>query len=140
MEKRTIESQVVGALLQVGSKLLREGDKVAELYGLNQQQFVYLRQISLFGPKAQGEISSSLFLKKPHTSLMTKKLLKLGLISKNVSEVDGRSHILEVTKKGDEIILKIMDDFEQWNSNWLKGISPQTQKELLKLLSSLNKL
>ena len=71
---------------------------------------------------------------------MTKKLLKLGLISKNVSEVDGRSHILEVTKKGDEIILKIMDDFEQWNSNWLKGISPQTQKELLKLLSSLNKL
>jgi len=128
---------IVRQLLRLGAFLQREGDRVAVSFGLNQQQFVVLKEIQEKGPVTQKEICSEFLFEKPHVSKIIKKLKAVGLISMTASSDDGRSRLCMITAKGERTVKECMELLNRWNRSWL---SPLTKNDLKETNSRLAKL
>ena len=135
MEKDRIE--IVKQLLRLGAFLQREGGRLLSKLGLNQQQFVVLKEIQEKGPVSQKEICSDLLLEKSNVSKIIKKLESEGLIEMVFSHEDNRISLLTTTKKGKKIINQGMQLLNEWNKKWLESL---TNRELNRAVSVLNKL
>ena len=102
---------------------MREGNRIASKFDLNQQQFVVLNYIKHHQPVSQNQICSGLLYEKSNISKIIKKLETLGYISISKSVNDGRTSIIECTKKGKEIIKIALKEYDDFNNLFLDGLS-----------------
>jgi len=124
-----LTNSIVYNLLKIGSRLHKTGDAIAAEYRLNQQQFVVLNKIANRKTLIQKDIISDLLLNKPHVSKILKKLKQLGYIETSESPTDKRSTIIRITKTGQTVHKKCLEDFNRWNENWLEGLTgPQLEQ------------
>lgn len=135
MEKDRIE--IVKQLLRLGAFLQREGGRLLSKLGLNQQQFVVLKEIQEKGPVSQKEICSDLLLEKSNVSKIIKKLESEGLIEMVFSHEDNRISLLTTTKKGKKIINQGMQLLNEWNKKWLESLSEKDIKHAIDALAKL---
>lgn len=117
--------KIIFHFLQIGAFLYREGNRIVNEFGINQQQFVVLRFISNHQPVNQKDIHSHLLFEKSNLSKIIKKLESLHLIRKKVSADDNRFSILTIKPKGKTIVKKAMKKIELYNSDLLKNFSEQ---------------
>ncbi len=131
---------IVKDLLQLGSALHRNGDRITAGYGLNQQQFVVLSEIVERGPINQTQLVGGLLIEKSNLSKIVKKLKSLGLIKISSSPEDGRATLLSVTSKGRKIWEECMGQFNEWQSNWANPLTKVEIDQTIKVLERLKGL
>ncbi len=67
--------------------------------------YYYLTTIYHMNKPSLSEVAMALDMTKPAISALYRKLSKMGLLNKIQSEVDKRRYSLELTKKGEDIVL-----------------------------------
>jgi len=139
MDVQKYKNSVVGGLLAAGAFLNREGDRILREFGLNQQQFVLLKEIQEKGPIRQKELCSGLLLEKSNVSKIVKKLTKTGLALESKDNDDGRAAILNISSKGERRIKNCMAVLNGWNEKWLEMIPEDELKTLASLLRKLKR-
>ena len=133
------KNKIIVNLLRIGAYLLREGNRIAEKHGINQQQFVVLNFISENELVNQKEICSNLLYEKSNVSKIIKRLEKRGLIEKKSSSGDLRYSHIYITAKGQKMVNEGIEDFNEFNNELLKNLSEKEVEVTLKTLQLLNK-
>lgn len=77
--------------------------KNAESFGLSLQQLSILNTLFAFPNLTQQELADRLISSKSTISVGIDKLVKMGLVERNISEVDRREVRLSLTVKGEEV-------------------------------------
>lgn len=131
---------IVKQLLRLGVFLQREGSRLLSGLGMNQQQFVVLKEIEEKGPLSQKEICSELLLEKSNVSKIIRKLESEGLIETAFSQEDSRIRLLTVTKRGKKIINQGMQMLGEWNNKWLESLSERDIKHAIDALGKLESI
>lgn len=133
-----MKNQIVINLLRISAYLIREGNRIVSQYNLNQQQFVVLNYIMHNQPVSQNQICSGLIFEKSNISKIIKKLESLNYISVNKSANDGRTSIIESTKKGKDIIKIALKKFNDFNDHFLDEVSDDTIENALLVTEIIN--
>jgi len=136
----TDKNKIVVNLLRIGAYLLREGNRIAEKYGINQQQFVVLNFISENELVSQKEICSSLLYEKSNVSKIIKRLEKIGLVDKKSSSGDLRYSHINITPKGQKVINEGIVEFNLFNDNLLQQLPINEIDKILEASQMLNKI
>ncbi|QOR36391.1 winged helix-turn-helix transcriptional regulator [Clostridium sp. 'deep sea'] len=63
----------------------------------------YMDKIYLFKKITPSQLADEVKVSRPASTKMVKKLLKLGYIEKNTSEIKGNTYTVSLTKEGHEI-------------------------------------
>jgi DNA-binding MarR family transcriptional regulator len=134
------KNKIIVNFLRIGAYLLREGNRIAEKYGINQQQFVVLNFIGENELVSQKEICSSLLYEKSNVSKIIKRLEKIGLVEKKSSSGDLRYSHINITPKGQKVINQGIEDFNEFNTKLLGKLSDNEIEMSLKTTTMLNKL
>jgi len=134
------KTKVVVDLLRIGAYLLREGNRIAEQFGINQQQFVVLNFVNENELVSQKEICSSLLFEKSNVSKIIKRLEKRGLVEKKSSSGDLRYSHINCTQKGQGVIEKGNIEFDKFNNDLLMNLSDSEIETTLKTTTLLNKV
>ncbi len=131
---------IVKNLLRVSSGLHRNGDRIAGQYGLNQQQFVVLSEIVDRGPINQKQLVGELVIEKSNLSKIVKKLRTLRLIRISSSPEDGRTTFLVATREGKTVWHKCMEQFSNWQVQWIAPLEEEQVDETIEVLERLKAL
>ncbi len=134
------KNKIIVNFLRIGAYLLREGNRIAEKYGINQQQFVVLNFISENKLVSQKEICSSLLYEKSNVSKIIKRLEKIGLVEKKSSSGDLRYSHINITPKGQKVIDEGIVDFNKFNEELLGQLSDNEIEMTLKTTALFNQL
>lgn len=130
-------TDIVKRLLLLGSFLQRQAGRELADFGINQQQFVVLKEIEERGPINQKDLCSALLFQKSNISKIVAKLERLGLVRRAVDSEDNRVTPVSLSKKGQDVILLGMNSLNQWNMAWL---DPLSKAEVERIAAALEKL
>lgn len=128
---------VVKHLLLLGAFLQREASRLLEAHGLNQQQFVVLKEIDERGPLLQKDLCSALLFEKSNVSKIVAKLSQLGLVEIAAPPGDARKTAVSASPRGRRVIELAMHALDQWNAAWLAALD---DREVATVLAALEKL
>ncbi len=134
------EKVFVIELLRTGAFLIREGGRIADWFGLSQQQFVVLRAIAEHPgemPLTQKQLRLELMYEKSNISKAVSRLVAMGYVSTELSARDGRARHLRVTEQGADVARRGMEAFDAWTEEWLRGVGPSRLRQAADLLRSL---
>lgn len=134
------EKEFVIELLRTGAFLIREGGRIADWFGLSQQQFVVLRAIAGRPgemPLTQKQLRLELMYEKSNISKAVSRLVAMGYVSTEPSARDGRAKHLRVTEQGADVARRGMEAFDAWTEKWLGGVGPSRLHLAADLLRSL---
>ena len=133
-----MKNKIIINLLRINAYLMREGNRIANKFKINQQQFVVLNYILHNQPVSQNQICSGLLYEKSNISKIIKKLETLKYINVNKSVSDRRSTIIECTKKGKEIVKIALHEFNDFNNQFLNGLSDGEVNNALNVTEVIN--
>lgn len=68
--------------------------------GLNPRQLDYLTEVSRLGDPTMGDLTRSMGLSGPSTTVIIRRLVELGYVERTRSDEDGRSYRVQLTDKG----------------------------------------
>ncbi len=126
-------------LLLLGAFLEREGSRLVSPHGLNQQQFVLLKEIEERGPIAQRDLCSALLFEKSNVSKIVAKLRGRGLVGVTRPEGDYRQTMVSLSPRGGSVIRKAMSELVRWNSSWLEVLDDSEVSAGLAVLQKLSR-
>ncbi len=129
---------MVKHLLMLGTFLDREATRLLAPCGVNQQQFVVLKEIEEKGPLAQKDLCSALLFEKSNVSKIVAKLEAGRLVAVATAADDSRRSVLSVTKKGTAVICDAMRLLNEWNARWLAVLSSREVQQAVATLGKLN--
>lgn len=90
----------------------RETDKIFKEYGITKTQFAVLEALLSKGDLSQCDLRRLILTTAGNLPVVINNLLKQDLISKRQHEDDGRRHVLSLTDKGRQLILKVFPENE----------------------------
>jgi DNA-binding MarR family transcriptional regulator len=131
------KNSIIKFLLLLGTYLQGEGDRLLGEFGINQQQFIVLKEIKEKNPGSQKEICSLLLYKKSNISKIIKKLANAGLIKIDHNPKDQRIIGPVISETGNVLIKKCMEVFNKWNLDYLRLLSSQEIKVFHRILKKL---
>lgn len=134
------ENQIAVNVLRVSAYLLREGNRIASKYGLNQQQFVVLNYIRNNDRVHQSQICSSLVFEKSNVSKIIKKLEGLGFVEQKDDPEFSRSFMIETTALGRKMLKEGLVEFSTFHSELLSSFSEFERENLLLSTNMLSQL
>lgn len=140
MKKEEMAPIIIGKLMNIGGVLQKEGDKMFQPFGLNQQQYSILFSISQTEKVNQKNVVNKLLLEKAHVSKVVKKLHSMGLIHIDSSIEDKRSAWLKTTDKGMQTVKDCQERISNWNRKWIEELSEEDMESILKSTALLQHL
>jgi len=113
-------------------------DKIFEQYDITQQQFNILRILrgAGGGPLSTLQIRQRMLDKMSDTSRIVDRLIKKGLVKKNICKADRRLVDVVITEKGKRLLEKIDNSSEDMDAIF-KNLSQGDAKTLNQLLDKL---
>ncbi len=135
-----LSPQIVRILLQLGAFLQKDGNRITEEFGLNQQQFVLLNEIVEKKSVNQKHLVGELLLEKSNVSKIVKKLHLAELITVSKSPYDRRATILMPTQKGKDVWATCMNKLNKWNRSCLQDLNKDEAENTLAVLKNLKHL
>lgn len=102
-------------------------------------QYAYIDKLRQVGPCSLQMLSQELELTPPTVSVMIKALERKGLVNRHRDNVDNRSFIFKLTRKGRNLYEQV-DQFRKVRvANLLDRLEDQEQIQLLMLLDKATK-
>ena len=129
---------VIGRLHRLANALTQELVRVYREFGLSEGEFDVLAALRRVGEpfeRAPGELAQNTMVT---TGAMTKRLYRLveaGLVSRRVSEVDGRGRVVALNARGRELIDRAYTAHMANEQRLLQHFSPQERRTLEELLT-----
>ena len=106
MQKLELNKSIGYLFHNINLNTRKKLEKDLKEFGLSSaHQFGVLQLLSLKN-MSQIEISNATLADEPSTTRMLDRMIKKDLINKKRSEEDKRKHIVFITKKGKELLLK----------------------------------
>ncbi len=133
-------SDIIKRLLLLGAFLQRHaGRELADL-GINQQQFVVLKEIEQREPVNQKDLCSALLFQKSNVSKIVSKIELMGLVKRQVDAADNRMNLFSLSKKGRDAVREGMKRLDRWNTAWLESLPAADTASIAAALEKLTSL
>lgn len=107
-------------------------------YDLNKTHFSCMLMLKYYGPSSMGFISNLLSLEKGSFTIVSKKLIDVGFISKVNDDVDKRSYILALTNTGEDFMDKVRAEHKRYTDSKLERLNKPSLREFNKMLEKLD--
>ncbi|PLV56827.1 MarR family winged helix-turn-helix transcriptional regulator [Thermotoga sp. SG1] len=114
-----------------------EGRKVLKDFGITPAQFDILQKIYFEGPKRPGELSLLLGVAKSTISGLVKRLETDGYLTRTPDATDGRAYLLDITKKGEKVIEKVIERRENFIEKITSELGQEKAENILRILKEL---
>ena len=115
-------------------RIAREHRKIVEKricsLGIHPSQHHVLMHISKNGACTQNHIAEAMEVSAAAVAVSLKKLEKGGYIEKQISPGDGRSNLIALTSKGENVVEQSKAMFEEVDKEMFLSISEEEQKQL----------
>lgn len=103
-----------------------------------QEEFIYLINLRAFGAMTKMELIKKNIQYKPVGMQIINRLLNQGWVEQRDSEMDKRSKIIQITKKGLQSLDKQMDKIRQATKIVTGDLTHSEKMELIRLLDKLD--
>lgn len=115
-------------------KIAREHRKIVEkrisALGIHPSQHHFLMHIAKNGACTQNHIAEAMEVSAATVAVSLKKLEKGGYIEKRISPEDGRSNLIALTAKGEEVVQQSKNLFEEVDQGMFEALSEEQQNQL----------
>ena len=115
-------------------KIAREHRKTVEKkicsLGIHPSQHHVLMHLAMNGACAQNQIAEAVEVSAAAVAVSLKKLEKGGYIEKRISESDGRSNLIALTGKGEEVVQQSKIMFEEVDRKMFETLTEEQQNQL----------
>jgi len=102
--------------------------------GLTMPRFLVLWHITKYEPVNMSVLHEKMFMANSTLTVIVDKLVKEDLVKRYRNPEDRREVLLELTKKGNDLLLKMLNIRQSFLENSLDYLELDKQKELIKLL------
>jgi len=99
-----------------------------------------LAMLNRYGAMTLGELAAREHVAAPTVTRIVEKLQSAGLVTRRVSEHDGRVFMVEVTDAGRALILDARSRRTRWLVEHLEGLSPEEFEALQQAAPILERL
>lgn len=103
-----------------------------------QEDFIYLINLKAFGAMTKMELIKKNIQEKSVGMQIINRLIRQGWVDQTDSEVDKRSKLIHINKKGLEVLEKQMDKVRQATTIVTGDLMHNEKMELIRLLNKLN--
>ena len=115
-------------------KIAREHRKTVEKricsLGIHPSQHHVLMHLAMNGACTQNQIAEAVEVSAAAMAVSLKKLEKGGYIEKRISEFDGRSNLIALTAKGEEVVQQSKLMFEEVDQRMFEALTEEQQNQL----------
>jgi DNA-binding MarR family transcriptional regulator len=122
-------------LARVFQKIDTLSERFFRTHDLNTAQFDILAQVGATSGMTQQDLADALLVTKGNISQLLSKLEHDGLVTRRQ---EGRSNCLYLTERGQTLFEKVVPQQEALIADLLAPLSPDEQRELLRLLRKLD--
>ena len=133
--------EFITELLHTGAFLIREGGRIADWFGLSQQQFAVLRAIAAQAgemPLTQKQLRLELMYEKSNISKAVSRLVEPGLCAARAFHarrpIQAAAHHGTGRRGGP---CGGMEAFDAWTDAWLEGVPPGKLRQSASLMRAL---
>ena len=109
-----------------------------KLAGYTRQQLAILVRLLLDGRAKLKDIARREMVSTPNLCATFRKLETAGLIERTIDNMDRRNTWYSVTKTGEKVARRAIEDFYDMVENMFSDLSPTDEKELTNALSAMN--
>ncbi|GGE13192.1 MarR family winged helix-turn-helix transcriptional regulator [Sphingobacterium cellulitidis] len=136
---RSAES-VISTLIVHMNRYAKSYSKSA-IYGSDfssQEDFIYLINLKAFGEMTKMDLIKKNVHEKPAGMQIINRLISQGWVNQTDSEIDKRSKVLKISKKGLNVLENQMDRIRKATEIVTGDLKHSEKMELIKLLNKLN--
>lgn len=108
-------------------------------YNLTLPQFDVLAQLHREEGITQQTLADRLLVTKGNVCGLMDRMMEQGLVERRQDPHDGRAYMLHLTPKGKRLIQDILPAHSQVIASQIGQLAPEKQKQLLDLLSELDR-
>lgn len=122
-------------------KIAREHRKTVEKricsLGIHPSQHHFLMCIAKNGACTQQSIAEAMEISAATVAVSIKKLEKGGYIEKRIRQSDGRSNVIVLTKKGEDVVTQSREMFERVDEEMFASVTEEEQQQLHNLMERI---
>ena len=133
---RLIEENIL-ILDKLGERLKIDSATVAKY---PRQQLTALVRLHLGGRAKLKDIARREFVTTPNLCATFKKLEYGGFVTRDIDENDRRNTWYSVTKTGEELAKRVLDEFREGIETMFKNINREEEEKLTGALKTMNEL
>lgn len=126
-------------LLRIHHQIQKSEIAFLAKHNLTLPQFDVLAQLSREEGITQQTLADRLLVTKGNVCGLMERMLEQGLVERRQDPHDGRAYMLHLTSKGKRLIQDIMPAHSQLIASNIGQLAPEKQKQLLDLLSELDR-
>lgn len=122
-------------LARVFQKITARSERFFRTQGLSTAQFDVIAQVGATGGITQQQLADALLVTKGNISQLLTRLEHDGLLTRRQ---EGRSNCLFLTERGQALYTQVVPRQEALVAELLQPLTPDEQRELLRLLRKLD--
>jgi len=135
----SIDERVMMALIRVAERYKKQAAAVFKKHELTFPQYNVLRVLdaSKDGQNTIKDVKQIMLISSANMTGITKRLEKIGFITRKNAPEDDRLKYLEITEKGRLVLKSIEDRRGKLEKKYLQGYSQEKKSDILSLLRDL---
>ncbi len=137
MDKKAIVLNTVEMISQLMGELESKAFEAEGFSGITLRQMYYLETIALLEKPTFSDLAEHLKVTPPSVSAIVKKLIRLGLVSKQQAQEDGRMYLLSLTERGLRFNNLHNEIHQILAKRIIQNLSDEEIEELAELLSKI---
>ncbi len=113
----------------------KQQDELLEKHELSRLDWAIMHSLYRESQVSQASLARSIARAPSNIRTPIEMLGSRGLINRATDVVDRRKNNLVLSHQGDDLVEKLLPQFEAHHNKLMKGLSPQEQKELERVLT-----
>lgn len=133
MEKKNL----VWDIIKIAREHRKTVDKRICSLGIHPSQHHFLMYIAKHGACTQNSIAEAMEISAATVAVSLKKLEKGGYIQKQISSSDGRSNVIALTEKGEDVVEQSKEMFEKVDREMFTSVTEEEQQQFHGLMERI---
>lgn len=129
-------------LVRVHGLMRRLSDPHFARYGMSSAQWGVVRALARLAQRGvreprMHELGAELLVQPPSLSATLERMVRMGLVDRQVDPDDQRSRRVSLTRRGEVLLDGVLADHAAWVARMTAGLTPAEQERLDRLLRKL---
>jgi DNA-binding MarR family transcriptional regulator len=133
----SLEAHVGYWLRFVSNHVSHAFSRKVEERGVTVAEWVVLRQLLEMGETAPSRLADDLGMTRGAISKLVERLVEKGMIRREESGTDRRSHLISLTSSGYELVPTLAALADRNDAEFFGHLTPEQKDELVKLLKEI---
>lgn len=135
MEKK----RLVWAMIKIAREHRKNVDKRISALGIHPSQHHLLMYLSKNGDCTQNSLADAMEISAATVAVSLKKLEKGGYIEKRISPGDGRSNLIALTPKGEDVVIRSKQIFEEMDQRCFDSLTEEELEQFHNIMERIIK-